>query len=293
MNQRVLYGLRVVVGLVFMLSGILKSLDTAAFANLMSEYGPVWLGIGAPLLIAIEILLALCLLFNIHPRKTAVATIVFIVGVSGVYAYGILFRGITSCGCFGPLTWLNSKPWLTFTRNAVLVGLLIPSLFAHQQGCSLSHTKAICLAVVGVVLMFVSGFTFRGADCMIKESYRTFEPIPLADSDLADYIHTSPDSTYFVFAFSYTCPFCQNSVANVNQYLTMGVVDKVIGIALEDPEGRERFERLFDVDFEIQEISELKMVMLTGTLPTVWRIRHDSIINSYSGLVISPALFLK
>ncbi len=82
-------------------------------------------------------------------------------------------------------------------------------------------------------------------------------------------------------------------MANVNQYLTMGVVDKVIGIALEDPEGRERFERLFDVDFEIQEISELKMVMLTGTLPTVWRIRQDSIINSYSGLVISPALFLK
>ena len=293
MNQRVLYGLRIVVGLVFMLSGILKAFDTAAFADLMSEYGAVWLGIGAPLLIAIEIALGLGLLFNVHPRKTAAATIVFIAGVSAVYLYGILFRGITSCGCFGPLTWLNSKPWLTFTRNAVLVALLVPSVIAPQQGCPISRTKAAWIAGIGVVLMFISGFTFRGADCMIKESYNTFKPIVLAESDLAKYVTLNPDSTYLVYAFSYTCPYCQNSVANVNQYKTMGVVDKIIALTIEDPQGRERFDRLFDVDFEIHEISELRMAMLTGTLPAIYHIRHDTIVNSYTGSVVSPSLFLK
>ena len=292
MNQRVNSILRLIVGVIFMLSGLLKAIDAAAFANLMSEYGPVWLGVGAPLIIAIEIALGLLLIFNIRPRWTTAATTAFIVGVSLIYAYGMIFRGITSCGCFGPLTWLNSKPWLTFTRNAVLVGLLIPSLLKPQEGAQLSKPVAYCMASAGIILMFLCGYFFRGADCMLVDSYEEFEPIAVADSELASYIQTNPDSTYFVFAFSYTCPYCQNSVANVNQYLSMGVVDKVIGIAVEDPEGRERFERLFDVDFEIQEISELKMVMLTGTLPAVWRIRHDTIFNSYTGDVISPALFL-
>lgn len=293
MNQRVNAILRLIVGVVFMLSGVLKAIDAASFANLMSEYGPVWLGIGAPFIIAIEIALGLLLIFNIRPRWIATATTAFIVGVSLIYAYGMIFRGITSCGCFGPLTWLNSKPWLTFTRNAVLVGLLIPSLLKPQEGAQLSKPIAYCMASAGIILMFLCGYFFRGADCMLVDSYEEFEPIAVADSELAPYIQTNPDSTYFVFAFSYTCPYCQNSVANVNQYLSMGVVDKVIGIAVEDPEGRERFDRLFDVDFEIQEISELKMVMLTGTLPAVWRIRQDTIISSYTGLVISPALFLE
>ena len=293
MYQRICAILRFVVGLIFMLSGLLKAIDTAAFANLMSDYGPVWLGVGAPLVIAIEIFLGVLLIFNLKPRWIATATTVFIVGVSAIYLYGVLFRGITDCGCFGPLTWLNSKPWLTFTRNAVLVALLIPSLIKPQEGEKLTMPIVCCMAGVGVVLMFMCGYSFRGARCMIKESYDTeYHAKPVSESVLSKYYTFHPDSNYFVFAFSYGCPYCQNSVANVNQYVTMGMVDKVVGLAVEDPKGRERFNRIFDVDFEIHEISELQMVRLTNTLPTVFRIRHDSIVNSYTGLVISPALLI-
>ena len=73
----------------------------------------------------------------------------------------------------------------------------------------------------------------------------------------------------------------------------MGAVDKVIGLAVEDPKGRERFDRLFDIDFEIQEISEWDALRLTDILPAAFHIRHDTIINSYTGDVISPSLFLE
>jgi hypothetical protein len=72
----------------------------------------------------------------------------------------------------------------------------------------------------------------------------------------------------------------------------MGVVDRVIALAVEDSVARERFNRLFQVDFDIREISPVEMVQLTTTLPTTYLIRHDSIINSYSGMLISPALYL-
>lgn len=291
MRQRIEYILRFTVGLVFMLSGLLKAIDTKTFADLMSEYGAVWFGYGAPLVIGIEILLGVLLIFNIRPRRMAAAATIFIAVVSAIYLYGVLGRGITNCGCFGPLTLLNSKPWLTFTRNAILVALLLPSMLRPQKGEQLTIPNVVCMAFVTVILMYICGWSMHGAQCVQKKSKR-FERVPLAEHKLGEYITTSPDSTYFVFAFSYGCPYCQNSVANVNQYVTMGVVDKVIGLAVENPEGRERFDRLFDVDFEIQEISELQMMMLTNSLPTVFRIRHDSIVSSYSDMVLSPALLL-
>ena len=292
MSQRVGYGLRCVVGALFVLSGFLKSIDTAAFADIMSSYGPEWLGYGAPVIIGVEVLLGLLLLFNIAPRWIAAATAVFIMGVSSVFLYGVLALGMTNCGCFGPLTLLNTKPWLTFTRNAVLIAILVPSLIKPQEGKPMKIVPVCVMAFVMMIVMLMSGWSLHGAKC-VQPNQQIFEPMPLSESLLGEYITCDPDSTYYVFAFSYYCPFCQNSIGNVNQYQTLGVVDKVIGLAVENDEGRERFERLFDVDFEIREISELQMYRLTRTLPAVFRIRHDSIVNSYAGLLIpSPAIYM-
>ena len=279
------------VGIVFLLSGLLKAIDTASFSDLMSQYGAVWFGLAAPLVIFIEICLGLMLIFGFYPQKTTLATIIFLVSVSLIYIYGVTYRGITDCGCFGPLTWLNSKPWLTFTRNGILLVLLLPTLiFQNEDKKNPTISTIIFMSVVAVVVMFMCGFSMRGAKCLQKE--HTFEPIALSDSPLSNYVLCDKDSTYMVFAFSYTCPYCQNSIGNVNQYQPMGMVDKVIGLAVEDSVARRRFQRLFDTNFEIREISELSMYRITRTLPTSFIIRHDSIINQYTGMVISPALLV-
>lgn len=282
---------RLIVGLVFLLSALLKAINTATFADLMSQYGAQWLGLGAPVIIFVELILGVLLIFNIHPRWISLASSIFIVVVSAVFLYGLIFKDITDCGCFGPLTWLNSKPWLTFLRNGVLLALLIPSLLKPQQGTNLSISSIVFMAVIGIAVMFMCGFSMHGAKCLQK-SQNSFEPILLKDSKLSELISCSSDSTYMVFAFSYSCPYCQNSIGNVNQYQQMGYVDKVIGIAIEDSVAHERFERLFEINFTIKEVSQWTMAHLTNTLPTVYFIRHDSIYSQYSGLVVSPALLI-
>lgn len=283
--------LRLVVGLVFLLSALLKAIDAAAFADLMSSYGALWFGFGAPVIIFVELILGVLLIFNIYPRQVSFAASIFILLVSSAFLYGVLYLGITDCGCFGHLKLLNSKPWFTFLRNGVLFGLLIPSLIKPQQGANFSMPTSVFMAVIGIVVMFMCGFSMRGAKCLQKQQ-NSFKPIPLSESKLSEYVVCSSDSSYMVFAFSYNCPYCQNSIGNVNQYQPMGYVDKVIGLAIEDPEDRERFDRLFETNFTIQEVSKWTMAQLTNTLPTVYFIRHDSIINQYSGLVVSPALLL-
>lgn len=282
---------RFLVGVVFLLSALLKAIDTAAFADLMGQYGFAWLGFGAPMLIFLEYAIGVLLIFDIYPRIISIIAACFLCAVSLIYLYGVVAIGITDCGCFGPLTWLNTKPWLTFTRNAILLTFLIPSMLQPQQGSQLTTAAVLFMAIIGIVIMFMCGFSLRGAKCL-KTEQNTFEPIPLSESKLSDFVSCNPDSIYFVFAFSYTCPFCQNSIGNVNQYQQMGYVDKVIGLAVEDSVARSRFKQIFDVNFEIKELPALQMYRLATTLPTSFLIRHDTVVNYYTGMVISPALLI-
>ena len=284
--------LRFIVGTVFMLSALLKASGTAEFADLMGEYGFVWFGYAAPFLILIELLSGLLLIFNIRPRAVSLLTIFFILGVSSIYLYGVLGRGITNCGCFGPLTWLNSKSWVTFIRNGVLICLLISSIIKPQQETKWSSPILICISIVSILVMFMCGYSFRGAKCLKKE-HKPFQPYPASETKLSEHIIFHPDSTYFVYAFSYGCPYCLNSIGNVTQYKSMGMADKIIGLAIRDPKQKERFNRLFQVDFEIREISEFQMYQITSTLPAAYLIRHDSVVKRQVGIVVSPALLVQ
>ena len=282
--------LRFIVGTIFLLSGLLKAIDASAFADMMSRYGATWLGLGAPFIILAEVIIGLLLVFGIHPKYTAIASAALIILVSAVYIYGIFAKGITDCGCFGPLTWLNSKPWLTFLRNAILLGMLVPSLFTSDATKQASISTIAFMATIATIIMFMCGFSFRGAKCTQK--YANFQPTQLVENPLSDHISIHPDSTYLVFAFSYTCPYCQNSIGNVNQFQQMGMVDRVIGLALNDSIGKERFYRLFDVNFEVREIPALSMMQISTTLPTAFYIRHDTIIHQFTGMIPTPALLL-
>lgn len=279
---------RLVIGFVFLVSSLLKAIDTANFANLMSQYGIPWFGYFAPFLILLETILALLLIYNVCPRIASVITMVFLVAVSLIFLYGWIHRGIRNCGCFGAITWLNSKPWFTFVRNGILLAMLFPSILKQQYGTTMTMPIIVCMAIWGILVMFMCGFSFCGAECLKKQ--QEFQPIALADSNLSELVSCNTDSTYMIFAFSYSCPYCQNSIGNVNQYQTMGAVDKVIGIAVGDSIAKERFNSIFDVNFEIREISQSAMFRLTPGIPTVYHIRHDSIVGQYSGMVVSPSL---
>ena len=76
---------RFLVGFVFLLSGLLKAIDAAAFADLMSEYGATWFGFAAPLIIFIEIFLGVMLLFDFYPKPISWATAIFLLVVSSIY----------------------------------------------------------------------------------------------------------------------------------------------------------------------------------------------------------------
>lgn len=237
------------VGVVFLLSGFFKAIDSAAFVDLMSQYGVEWFGYVAPAIILGEIVLGLALVFRVYVRSVTWVTLAFVVGVTIVFAYGLLFRGITDCGCFGQLKMLNSHPWFTFTRNAFLVLLLIISLVYPPKTNKLSlSVLAFSMVTIGIAA-YLCGFSLHGAQ-ILKAKSSPFEPKALQETALLEFlientgIALSPDSTYLVFAFSYTCPYCRNSIGNVEQYERMNYVDRTIGLAMGEREDSIRFVNL-------------------------------------------------
>jgi len=283
-----------VLGLMFLVSAFAKAWDAESFAELLLQYGPAWFSVGAPIIICMECLLGVALLTRFRPRHAAVAGDIFLVLVSYIFAYGLAAKGIEDCGCFGFLSKLHTgKPWMTFVRNAVFIAVSIPAIIDKQaQKERYVLPKGVAAMVTVAAACFITGLAMR----------RTFElpDLPSVHTDsrqqtmekLNAIYPFSADSSYVVYLFSFTCPHCQNSFANVQQYEQLHVVDKVVGIAVENDEARERFYRLYKPEIDILTIPNDQMSDITGSLPILLLIEGDTIQNAQSGSVTSPGIFL-
>jgi len=104
---------------------------------------------------------------------------------------------------------------------------------------------------------------------------------------------TSQDSTYLVFVFTYICPHCLNSIENLKQYEPAGIVDKVIGIALENSVAEKQFREVFKPEFQIKNYSSTILFHLTNTFPQTYYIKNDSIILVLSGELPCSYVFMQ
>jgi hypothetical protein len=284
----------IILGMIFLLSGFLKAMDAAAFSDLMGKYGYDWFGYGAPIIILFEVLLGLTLILRIEVRYTALLTGLFIISVTTIYTYGLLQHDITDCGCFGDFSpSITRTPWILYLRNTIL--LIVSYVLWKWGDKNAVDTKSVlCAGIVFCSACYLCGFSFRGAKVTtIQSKPKPFEPILVQESPLREIFQPHSDSTYLVFAFSYTCPHCRNSIGNVEQYERMGVVDKVYGFAIEDPDNESKFYQIFQPTFTITNIPLSTMTKITNNLPVVYMIHGDTIVKQMYGDVISASFMVK
>ena len=284
----------IVLGLLFLVSAFAKAWDADAFGHMLLLYGPRWFGAFAPVIIFCEVVLGMCLLLHVRPKGAAVVADIFLLTVSAVFAYGVLFKGIQSCGCFGVLErYYTSKPWMTFARNSVFIALTLPILFAKPEKEQHLTQKLIAMLILASVACFICGLAMKKSFRLPRMRYEKRTTPEQVMAKIQDLYPFSADSTYAVYLFSFTCPHCMNSYANVAQYRQMGLVDKVLGIAVEDTEAQARFERIYKPDFEIITIPHDSMSHITHSLPLMLHIEGGTIRDIEAGFVLSPGLFME
>ncbi|MFQ5877864.1 MAG: DoxX family protein [Acidobacteriota bacterium] len=115
---------RVLLGLIFLVAGILKGLDPAEFARQIAAYGiigPGAAGLAAPLFIALETTLGVALLAGFRPRAGAVVAAGLLAVFIAIEAYGMSRGRTEACGCFG--AYLERTPRQVIAEDIAFIGL--------------------------------------------------------------------------------------------------------------------------------------------------------------------------
>ncbi|MGB4776238.1 MAG: BT_3928 family protein [Daejeonella sp.] len=167
---------RVLVGLLFIFSGLIKANDPLGFGYKLQEYFEVFhltflndqAALIAILLCSLEIILGALLLLGFWAKKVAWGLLLLIIFFTFLTFYSAFFKVVTSCGCFGdaiPLT-----PWQSFSKDLVLLGLIIV-IFINRPYIQPLITLKNAHRLILTILIFLSlGF-----------SWYTYNYLPLID----------------------------------------------------------------------------------------------------------------
>ncbi|MBO0936116.1 DoxX family protein [Fibrella sp. HMF5335] len=138
---------RFAVGILFVISGLIKLNDPVGTQIKMDEYFEVFaqdLPVLAPLftatlpymlIIAVfmcvaEVVLGVALLASFRPKLTTWLLLLLVSFFTFLTFYSAYFNRVTDCGCFGEA--LKLKPWTSFTKDVVLM-VLILYIIGHRN----------------------------------------------------------------------------------------------------------------------------------------------------------------
>ena len=162
---------RIIVGVLFIFSGLVKAIDPLGLTYKMQEFFEVWARDGyavtlmnwlyaqsfifSIIIISIEVVLGVALLVGFKKKLVLAFLLILMIFFTFLTSY-VLFSGkIATCGCFGdciPLT-----PIQTFTKDILLLLLIIFLLFKQQYITSLSQNiipfALVLLSIIGVIIL--------------------------------------------------------------------------------------------------------------------------------------------
>jgi len=159
---------RLVLALVFILSGFVKAVDPLGTQYKINDYlGALHLGQVLPsyltlmasvLQSAVEFVLGICLLFAIRRRLVARLTLCIMVVMTLLTLWLALANPISDCGCFGDAIVLTN--WQTFWKNvALLLAAVAVSLWPTDMVRIISRSNQwIVLNYAALFILFISGY---------------------------------------------------------------------------------------------------------------------------------------
>ena len=170
---------RILVGVLFIISGFIKLNDPLGFSYKLQEYFgsdvlnlefliPYALGISV-IVVVFEVVLGVFLLIGYKPKFTVWSLLLMIVFFTFLTFYSAYFDKVKDCGCFGDA--LKLTPWESFTKDVILLVLIlilfigskyITSIFAKLPTTVIALLSFIASLWFGYhVLMHLPSIDFR------------------------------------------------------------------------------------------------------------------------------------
>ncbi|HMI07777.1 MAG TPA: BT_3928 family protein [Flavobacterium sp.] len=151
---------RILVGVLFIISGLIKLNDPIGFSYKLEEYFgetvfnmpffiPYALAIAVGIVI-FEAVLGMMLLVGFKPKFTIWSLLLMIVFFTFLTFYSAFYNAVTDCGCFGDA--LKLTPWQSFSKDVVLLFFIL-ILFLNRKRVKPFLSKNVVNGLVGISLI--------------------------------------------------------------------------------------------------------------------------------------------
>lgn len=283
--------IEIVLGAVFITSGLGKMTNSADFGELISSYGLAWFSILSPVIILMELAVGLCLILRLAVKKSLVVTIIMLIAFTLAFLNANLFHDIEDCGCFGELIF-QPPVWAVYLRNILLLSLAVWLLISTKKARSnlpLRWRLAMFVALMALSI-FWTGKTWH-LPTVYKDMFGSEQRllgVALSETPLEEYVKVSPDSTYLVWVYSNRCSRCINSIENIKRYQT-GVADCFIALDVKNDSNNIRHQ-LLNITFPSRFIGK-KPEGIIRSLPTLLYVEKGKIKHVIEGEVPSVYYF--
>ncbi len=157
---------RLLVGSLFIVSGLIKANDPIGFSYKLEEYFSAdvlsmeWLGnyaLSLAVLVCIaEIVLGVATLLGTRMKLVSWALLLMMGGFTFLTFYSAYFNKVTDCGCFGDA--LKITPWQSFFKDIVLL-LFVIILFVKKKSI-LTNTLIQDIAFLSLSVILIAIFSY-------------------------------------------------------------------------------------------------------------------------------------
>ena len=158
---------RIFVGILFIISGLIKLNDPIGFSYKLDEYFsvavfnipfllPFTLAL-ALFVVILEVVLGVMLLVGFKPKFTVWSLLLLVVFFTFLTFYSAFYNVVKDCGCFGDA--LKLTPWQSFTKDIVLLIFILILFFGRRYINTIINQKfAFVASVLGLLASCYLGY---------------------------------------------------------------------------------------------------------------------------------------
>jgi uncharacterized membrane protein YphA (DoxX/SURF4 family) len=246
---------RILVGVLFIISGLIKANDTIGFSYKLVEYFEIFnmhffvdYAVSMAMFICIfEIMVGIALLIGAYTRLNMWLLLLMIVYFTLLTGYSAITNKVTDCGCFGDA--IKLKPVESFLKDVLLLVFILIMFIGQKHIKPIVSNKTIVSIALGVSLLVITFFTFNTYMFLPKIDFLPYK----VGNDIGQLMTLPPDakrdSVVMVFIYEKDgkqFEFGVNEVGNVDD--TYKFVDRIDKVIVEGDKAPIHDFKLFDVN---------------------------------------------
>jgi uncharacterized membrane protein YphA (DoxX/SURF4 family) len=284
-TRRAGHAARLILGSIFLFSGITKGLTPGEFAHQVVGYGilPERLSaLLAPALIVFELTLGATLLFGIRPILSALASISLLGVFIGIEAHGIAVGRVDACGCFG--AYAQRTPAQVIGEDLVFVALACVSIWALRGWSGMRPRKAALLLVV--ILLLSTAFVVASPSLPffnLPFIGRLAPGATLSDLDLDKRLPQLAEGRHLVALFDVTDRRAAGLSESLGRLMESSAGWSVLGLTPSTEQEIDAFRWTAVPAFEIKRLDRDVVPKLYRRLPRFFTLSGGRVVAVYDG----------